>query len=73
MTKPKPAKPAPETATTPPPSQGTQAQPQGGESPNPHSGQNSHANDGAGAGNEVPPESTEPMETDKSDTAPGAA
>lgn len=72
MTKPKPAKPAPETATPPTPP-GTQAQPQGGESPNPHSGENSHANDGPGAGNEVQPESTEPMETDKSETAPGAA
>ncbi|KAL3528783.1 hypothetical protein ACH5RR_008105 [Cinchona calisaya] len=69
MTKPKPAKPAaPETASPPPP-QGTEPQPQGGESPNEHSAQNN----GAGAGDEVPPESTEPMETDKSETAPGAA
>ncbi|KAL3511806.1 hypothetical protein ACH5RR_024523 [Cinchona calisaya] len=72
MTKPKPAKPAtPETASPAAP-QGNEPQPQGAES-DPHSNQNSHANDSAGAGKEVPPESMEPMETDKSETVPGAA
>ncbi|CAL5373655.1 unnamed protein product [Camellia sinensis] len=69
MTKPKPAKPAsPEMpSATPPP--GTEPQPQGADSD-----PNSNPNENAGAANsEVPPAASEPMETDKSETAPSAA
>ncbi|CAL5327745.1 unnamed protein product [Camellia sinensis] len=69
MTKPKPAKPAsPEMpSATPPP--GTEPPPQGADSD-----PNSNPNENAGAANcEVPPAASEPMETDKSETAPSAA
>ncbi|KAL7191337.1 hypothetical protein ACSBR2_023419 [Camellia fascicularis] len=69
MTKPKPAKPAsPEMpSATPPP--GTEPQPQGADSD-----PNSNPNENTGAANsEVPPAASEPMETDKSETAPSAA
>ncbi|KAI8019066.1 Heat shock 70 kDa protein 15 [Camellia lanceoleosa] len=69
MTKPKPAKPAsPEMpSATPPP--GTEPQPQGADSE-----PNSNPNENAGAANsEAPPAASEPMETDKSETAPSAA
>ncbi|CAL5439826.1 unnamed protein product [Camellia sinensis] len=63
MTKPKPAKPA--TPETPPP-----ASPQGADSTNP----NASPKDNAGAADsEVPPAATEPMESDKSESAPSAA
>ncbi|OIW17137.1 hypothetical protein TanjilG_27291 [Lupinus angustifolius] len=58
MTKPKPAKPAtPPTPATPPPQGDANA--------------NTHENAGA-TGGEVPPESSEPMETDKSDNTGSA-
>ncbi|XAR67728.1 hypothetical protein NMG60_11002606 [Bertholletia excelsa] len=70
MTKPKPVKPTPPPETSSPaPAQGSEQPPsQGADSPN------TSPNDPAGAANsEVPPAAAEPMETDKSETAPGAA
>ncbi|KAF8407027.1 hypothetical protein HHK36_006151 [Tetracentron sinense] len=59
MTKPKPAKPQ----TPPSPPQGSEPQPQGAES------SNSNAADGSG---EASPAATEPMDTDRSESAPNA-
>ncbi|OIW11903.1 hypothetical protein TanjilG_18176 [Lupinus angustifolius] len=63
MTKPKPAKPAtPPTPATPPS--------QGGEHQQPQGNANANTDENAGAtGSKVPPESTEPMETGKSENA----
>ena len=62
--KPKPAKPAAPESPSP-------AAPQGSESAD---NSNTNPNENAGAAHgEVPPAATEPMETDKSETAPGAA
>jgi heat shock 70kDa protein 4 len=62
--KPKPAKPAtPETPPTPPPQEGEQ----------PQEDANAGSNDNAGDnGNQVPPVSGEPMETDKSENTGSA-
>lgn len=67
MTKPKPAKPA--TPETPPPQspQGGEQQPPSAESPDA-----GNATEGASVGSEVPL-AAEPMETDKSETAPSAS
>ncbi|KAK4482025.1 hypothetical protein RD792_012947 [Penstemon davidsonii] len=67
MMKPKPAKPAAPETPSPASSQGQggEAQPQGGD----NTSQNADTSDTAGSGNEVP---AEPMETDKSETAPTA-
>ncbi|KAJ6932652.1 hypothetical protein NC651_008170 [Populus alba x Populus x berolinensis] len=71
--KPKPAKPTtPETPATPP-SQGSEQQQQGGDAnADPNANAGAHETAGA-AGGEVPSASGEPMETDKSETASGAA
>ncbi|XP_034899980.1 heat shock 70 kDa protein 15 [Populus alba] len=71
--KPKPAKPTtPETPATPP-SQGSEQQQQGGDAnADPNANVGDHETAGAACG-EVPPDSGEPMETDKSETASGAA
>ncbi|XP_057454256.1 heat shock 70 kDa protein 15-like isoform X2 [Lotus japonicus] len=59
MTKPRPAKPAtPQTPPTPPSQGGEQQQPQGDANANTHE-------NGGDNGNQVPPASSEPMETDK--------
>jgi len=60
MTKPKPAKPEPAPQS---PTRGSEPHPQGAET---------HNTTGAGAGAEAPP-AGEPMETEKSESAPGAA
>ncbi|XP_057459721.1 heat shock 70 kDa protein 15-like [Actinidia eriantha] len=66
MTKPKPAKPATPEMPSPAPPQGSEPQPQGAD--------NAYHNESPGAANsEVPPADAEPMETDKSQTAHGAA
>ncbi|XP_061338536.1 heat shock 70 kDa protein 15-like [Gastrolobium bilobum] len=66
MMKPRPAKPAtPEAPATPPP--------QGGEQQQPQENADANTNENAGdSGNQVPPPSTEPMETDKSENAGSA-
>ncbi|XP_061338534.1 heat shock 70 kDa protein 15 isoform X1 [Gastrolobium bilobum] len=66
MMKPRPAKPAtPEAPATPPP--------QGGEQQQPQENTDANTNENAGdSGNQVPPPSTEPMETDKSENAGSA-
>lgn len=70
--KPKPAKPTtPETPATPP-SQGSEQQQGGDANADPNANAGAHETAGA-AGGEVPPASGEPMETDKSETASGAA
>ena len=66
MTKPKPAKPATPEMPSPAPPQGSEPQPQGAD--------NTYHNESPGdANSEVPPADAEPMETDKSETARGAA
>lgn len=69
--KPKPAKPAtPETPTTPPPQDGEQQQQP---EQQPREDANAGSNDNAGDnGNQVPPASGEPMETDKSENTGSA-
>lgn len=69
--KPKPAKPAtPETPTTPPPQDGEQQQQP---EQQPREDANAGSNDNAGDnGNQVPPVSGEPMETDKSENTGSA-
>ncbi|KAI5594016.1 hypothetical protein POPTR_003G055800v4 [Populus trichocarpa] len=70
--KPKPAKPTtPETPATPP-SQGSEQQQGGDANADPNANAGAHETAGA-AGGEVPPASGEPMETDKPETASGAA
>lgn len=66
MTKPRPAKPAtPEAPATSPPQAGERQQPQGDA--------NASTNENAGdSATEVPPASTEPMETDKSENTGSA-
>ncbi|XP_043723280.1 heat shock 70 kDa protein 15-like isoform X2 [Telopea speciosissima] len=64
MMKPKPAKPSTPTETPPPPPQGNEPQSQGGES----GGENQVEGNG-----EVPPATSEPMETDKSEGTQNAA
>ncbi|KAF8388996.1 hypothetical protein HHK36_025681 [Tetracentron sinense] len=64
MTKPKPAKPQTPTETSPPPPQGSEPQPQGGD--------NNEGTTADGSGG-APPAATEPMETDKPESAPNAA
>ncbi|KAL2234747.1 heat shock 70 kDa protein 14 [Sesamum indicum] len=73
MMKPKPAKPATPEAPSPASSQGGDAQSQGTENVHSSPGQNANAGDSAGSGNEVPPAAAEPMETDKSESAPSSA
>ncbi|PSS07446.1 Heat shock 70 protein [Actinidia chinensis var. chinensis] len=66
MTKPKPAKPATPEMPSPAPPQGSEPQPQGAD--------DAYHNESPGAANsEVPPADAEPMETDKLETAHGAA
>ncbi|KAA8541820.1 hypothetical protein F0562_022972 [Nyssa sinensis] len=67
MTKPKPSKPSTPETTSPAPPQGSEPQHQGTDNTN-HSDENA-----AAGGNEVPPAAGEPMETDKTESAPGAA
>ncbi|PIN00401.1 Molecular chaperones HSP105/HSP110/SSE1, HSP70 superfamily [Handroanthus impetiginosus] len=68
MTKPKPAKPATPEAPSPAPSQGGESNSQGANAAIP--GQNTNESDTATSANEVPPSSTEPMETEKPETGP---
>ncbi|CAI9114100.1 OLC1v1014740C1 [Oldenlandia corymbosa var. corymbosa] len=65
MMKPRPPKPAPEPASPVPP-QGAE---QGTENPNQNASPTPKADENAGAGNEGPTEGSEPMDTDKAETA----
>ncbi|KAI3463346.1 hypothetical protein Pfo_020009 [Paulownia fortunei] len=73
MMKPKPAKPATPEAPSPTSSQGGEPQSKGADNNNSSPSQNTNASDTAGSGNEVPPAAAEPMETDKSESAPNSA
>ncbi|XP_052182342.1 heat shock 70 kDa protein 14-like [Diospyros lotus] len=70
MTKPKPDKPATPEASVPASPQGSEPQSQGAENANAGASPNESTGD---ANSGVPPTAAEPMETDKSETAPGAA
>lgn len=70
MTKPKPVKPATPEPATPPPQGGDQQQQQ--QQP-PQGDANASPNENAGeSGDQVPPASTEPMETEKPDNTGSA-
>ncbi|CAA2980761.1 heat shock 70 kDa 15-like [Olea europaea subsp. europaea] len=73
MTKPILLKPTTPETPMPAPSQGGDSQSQGAENPNSSPNQNSIATETTGSGNEVPSSAIEPMETDKCESAPGAA
>ncbi|CAI9773628.1 unnamed protein product [Fraxinus pennsylvanica] len=73
MTKPMPVKPTTPKTPSPTSSQGGCSQSQGAENPNSSPNRNPGATETTGTGNEVSSPAAEPMETDKSESAPDAA